>query len=377
MRPSVRRRLRQLHAIFGLAFGMVLLVVALSGAVLAIRPELEPLLGPDVRWDGERVSDWQVVLERSATERPGHRLQMIWFPNEARPYFTAAYAIDGREYTDFLHLHPEDGTPLERPPSGLMPWMEELHENLHLGGFGGWLVRWCTPILVGLLATGVALSWQPGIRMATLLRVRRGRAFLLDTHRSSGLLALPLLLLMAWTGAVWSFPRTLEPALYALAGEARPEQARSAFWQLESTVPVGGDGDADARPMIDRALAEAGAGGFVDYLSFPIHPTENRQVRVQHGYEPWPEGEKSVYYFDRYSGALLAQDEPGPGRTTAYLRRWNAELHFGSFGGGFTRALWFAACLALVHLAWSGVWLWARRHRRAPRAEPSSTSEGA
>jgi uncharacterized iron-regulated membrane protein len=364
MRPLVRRRLRSLHTFFGVFFAAVLLLVAASGAVLTVRPELEAALAPDVEWDGRSMADWRSVRDLAIESRPTHRLQMLWFPNAARPSYTAAFAIDDREYTDLLHFHPRTAARLEDAPSSWLPWLEELHENLHLGDLGAWLVRWCTPALVGLMATGLVLSWPTRGDWRAVGRIRRGRPFLLDTHRISGLVALPFLLAMAFTGAVWSFPDTLEPWVYAFAGEPVPAEAPSAYWQLESVAPFEGAADADAAPMIARALADAGDGAFVDYLSFPIHPSENRQVRVQRGYDPWPDGEKSVYYFDRYTGALLAEDTPSPGAARLYLRRTNAAIHFGTFGGVTTRIVWVASCLALVHLAWSGTWIWIRRIRR-------------
>lgn len=366
-----RRRLvhwvRQAHLLLGVAFSLVLLVVAGSGAILVYGPELERALGPDVDWvPGDPTAAWTTVRDVAIEARPDHRLQMIWFPTVERPFFTSAYAIGDREYTDALTLHPTTAEPLSQAPPAWIGWVEELHENLHLGGVGGTLVAWSTPALVLLVISGAWIGWPRSGGLQAALRIRRGRNLLLDTHRSGGLLALPFLVAMAWTGAVLAFPSVLEPWVHRATGATPPATSRGEYWRLESDPARASEegsapGDANAQAMIDHALAASGPGAQVDFLSFPIHERENRLVRV---HLAGSAGEKSAFYFDRYSGDLLAEDLPDPSPAGRYLQRFNAELHFGTIGGAPTRLLWVLACLVLVHLAWSGTWLWLRRRRR-------------
>jgi len=360
--PLRRRQLRRIHLILAAPFALVLIVVAVSGAILVWQRELESALGPKVAWDGATLAEFGVVRDRAAALRPDHRLQMLWFPAPGQPYFTAAYAIAEREYTDRLYLHPATTEVLAESPSAFVPWIEELHESLHLGAVGAWLVKWSTPVLVLLIASGCALSWPVGCTFSSIWRVRRGRPFLHDSHRIIGLVALPFLLVMAFTGAVWVFPGALERAVYAVAGEEMPATSVGSHWQLASVEPAPGAEDADVPTMLSFALADSDFPARVDYVSFPIHTRENRQIRLR---LDTAAGEaRSVYYFDRYSGELLAKTTPGAGGAEWYLHVGNAALHVGSIGGTPTRLLWCLACLGLVYLAASGAWLWARRKLR-------------
>jgi uncharacterized iron-regulated membrane protein len=337
----------------------VLIVVALSGAALVWRDELEKLAGPDVVWDEQRLAPFEHVRDRAIALRPAHRLQMIWFPGPVQPYFTAAYAVGDVEYTAPIYLHPETAEVLEDSPSSVFAWIEELHENLHLGSLGSWLVAWSTPALGLLLVTGTLLACPVSGPVSRIWRVRRGRPLLLDTHRVSGLVALPALSIMAFTGAVWVFPDGLEPLVHLAAGERTTAGSCSAFWRLESVAPSEQSVDGDVSRMLRWALNDAGEGARVDYVSFPIRPRENRQIRLDLG-GPLG-GVQSVYYFDRYTGDLLARSVPGEGGAERYLALWNYALHVGTIGGATTRVVWFLACLVLVHLTWSGVYIWARR----------------
>ncbi|MEM7409615.1 MAG: PepSY-associated TM helix domain-containing protein [Myxococcota bacterium] len=367
---QVWRALRWLHSVFGIATALVVAVVALSGTALAFRPEVESWLGPSIAWDASETASWQRVRDRAIEARPAHQLQMLWFPNRARPFYRAAYAFEGREYTASLSFHPATGERIDHEPSEFMPLMEELHENLLLGDTGAFLVRWSTALLPLLIVSGFAIGW-PRRGMPRWLQIRAGKPWLLDVHRVAGVLATPLLLAMIWSGLVWAFPTTIEPWIYALTGEAPPE-VEGELWQVESEPPGGDARDAAGSELMEAALASSPEGAFVDYLSFPIFPRENRQVRVQRGYAPWPSGERSVFYFDRYSGSLLGSNAPTAGPASRYLTSWNTALHLGSFGGLATRTLWSVASAALVFLALTGPWLWWRRRpRRTKRRDPA------
>lgn len=367
MRVTVRRRLFILHSYLGIAAASVLFVVAVSGAVLAFRSDLERMLGPDIAWDGTGVVEWERIRDAARSARPDGRLQMLWFPTANRPYFTAAFAIGSREYTDPILFHPISGDRIRGPSAQWLDQIETLHENLNLGAFGAMLVRWSGPVLLLLLSSGTLLAWS-GRRNVSLLSISRGRRLWPDLHRVVGILATPCAILMIWTAAVWSFPDRVQPWIYALVGEPWTGEPDGDLWRLPSvvpaTVPVEEIESAAGSVLIERAFELCGRNGRVDYLSFPIRSDENRQVRILLSSEPGRYETPCVAYFDRYSGTLLALADPSRGWASRYLREWNERLHVGEVGGRWGRVLWFLSALGVAFLAASGIWL---RLRRATR----------
>ncbi len=373
--PS-RRQWRWCHGVLGLLAGGVLVVVAGTGALLTFEPEMSRLMVPEVSWNGTDVVAWTVIRSEAERRRPGHQLQMIWFPNESRPFYAAAFAIGGREYTDPLTFHPATGEVIEVSEGRFFETVESLHESLLLGAFGEWLVGWSTLAVVPLLVTGLWL-WWPGWRLQRWIKVGKGRRWVFDLHQLVGWTTAIFILLMAFSGLVWAFPGVLEPAVYAVTGSPMPETNPGALWQLKSVPPAReglgdsgvGLGDAAAREadpqrMLELALERAPEGSFPFYLSFPIFPEEVQQVRLQRGYVPYPRGEVSRFYFDRYSGELLGEDLPTESAAAQYLSRWNYALHVGSWGGWPMRVLYLLACVGMVFLSVTGVVLWVRRQGR-------------
>jgi uncharacterized iron-regulated membrane protein len=369
MRLPVRVWFRRVHLVVGLGLGAVLVAVASSGAALVFRDEIrafDPLVrAPAAAWDGAADMGFAVARDLARERRPGHELQILWFPNRARPYYEAAYLHAGKRFTGTLRLHPATGETLPIPRSPVLAWLETFHVNLHLGAFGAFFVRWCTLLFSLVLLTGLYL-WWPGWKPGLWLAIRRGRRRLRDAHRVLGFASLVPLLVMLVSGLVFAFPAA-QSAVYLFTGSAPPASVSQDLGELKSPVPAAGV--APAAPTDEALLASARAlspgDAFVFYITYPVAPDEARQVRLQRGFSPFPFGEIHRVYFDRYSGEVLGHLRPDTSLASLYLARLNSELHYGTIGGVTTKILWFAACALVPLFAVTGVMLW--RRRRAAR----------
>jgi uncharacterized iron-regulated membrane protein len=348
-----------------MAVGLLLVAIAGSGSILVFRHELAPT--PDVRWDGAVDIGWAAARDRAIAARPDGRLQILWFPTEARPWYEAAYRVGDEEFAAPLRLHPTDGRELPPAPSGgLLAWIEQFHIDLQLGDAGAWLVRHATLLSVVLLISGIVL-WWPGWRPHMWLVLRRGRGLLaFDLHRVVGLLAAPVLLLMALTGLVWAFPDAASTVAHTAVLRAPPPGPADPY-AARSHSPAGPDAtDAD---LLADARRRAPEGAFVFYLTYPQADDDHRQVRMQRGYEPWPFGEVYRYFYDRRNGSLLSAVDPRlQSAPDAFLERWSGPLHFGTVGGWPLMVVYLLAGLVPALLAVTGIILWRRRRRwtRAP-----------
>lgn len=360
---KIRRRLypwaRRIHLHLSLVLGLVFIGLALSGTALVYRAEIERWLSEPIEWDGQTKADWRSVEAQAIAARPDAPLMMLWFPTEKRPYYEAAYLYRGQEYAGALYFHPASGRRIHRANTAFFETVEAFHETLLLGEIGEWLVAWSTLFFGIVLLTGMFL-WWPGWKLQRWLKIRRGRAWLFDSHRALGFLAAPFLLLMALTGLVMVFPAQLEPIVYRLTGAEPPETAGEELWRLKSEIPPTDKRDAATESLIAQARDLSAASAMVFYVSYPISPEESRQVRMQDGYSPPPFGRVSVFYFDRYSGTLLGQTGESESAADAYLNGWNAALHLGTFGGHASKAVWFISSALTLYFAWSGVVMWRR-----------------
>ncbi len=376
-RLIVRRWLRRVHLVLGLALGLVLIAVAGSGAALVFRDEIRAL-DPVARelataWDGTGDMGFSAARDLARAHRPDHTLELLWFPNEARPYYEAAYlSPDGQNFVGYFRFHPSSGVELPQSNSPVLEWIEHFHVNLHLGEFGAFLVNWCTLLFSLILLTGLYL-WWPGMKPHLWLAIRRGKLRLWDAHRVLGFCATIPLLVMMFSGVVFVFPLA-QQAIYLATGKLPPDSAGVDLYALKSSVPT--TATERAAPVSDeallaRAIEISPPDAFIFYLTFPVAPDETRQVRLQRGYHPFPYGEVHRVFFDQYTGEVLGHLRPDGSLAGRYLAVVNSELHYGTFGGLFTKILWFGACSLVPFFAVTGVLLWRRRSRGQRRRSAS------
>ncbi len=368
MRLPARNWIRRLHLILGLALGAVLVAVAGSGAALVFRDEIRAL-DPAKRqldhvWNGKEDMGFSAARDLARAYFPDHQLQTLWFPNQVRPYYEAAYlSPEGEKYSASHCFHPANGEPVTVPESPILKWIEHFHVNLHLGEVGGFLVRWCTLLFSLVLLSGLYL-WWPGLKPHLWFGIRKGKLRLWDAHRVLGFAATIPLLLMLISGVVFAFPAAREAVFYATSSSP-PESAGTDLGKLKNPPPPSDHlADITDQALLDAATDLTPAEAFVFYITFPIAPDETRQVRLQRGYSPFPYGEVHRIYFDRYTGEVLGHLRPDDKLASRYINSVNSELHYGTIGGLFTKIPWFIACALVPFFAVTGVLLWRRRARR-------------
>ncbi len=295
MRLPARLWFRRLHLVLGLALGAVLAVVAGSGAALVFRDEIKAL-DPAARqlastWDGVADMGFAAARAHARSARPDHTLQVLWFPTEARPYYSAAYrSPDGEEYAAPIDFHPATGTPVETVQSPVLDWITNLHVDLHLGAPGAFLVRWCTLLFSLVLLTGLYL-WWPGLKPHLWPAIRKGKLRLWDAHRVLGFAATVPLLLMIFSGVVMAFPAARQ-AVFLATFTPPPESTGVDPYALLSTppadlaAPLAAAADDEALLATARELSPPDA--FVFLSPSPSRPTRRARCACNSGIRPSP-----------------------------------------------------------------------------------------
>lgn len=359
---------------------MIIIAVAVSGSLLVFRTEIRQVTSASQStWDGKEDIGWQRARDLAIAHHSDADLQILWFPNELRPYYEAAYRRGSEQFIDYIRIEPATGVISPSPEDDWLAWMEGFHINLHLGELGAWLVSWSVVILVIILITGLIL-WWPGWRRHLWFAIRnRGKLLLFDLHRVFGVLTTPVILLMSITGLVWSFPNIASKAVHFTTLDWHVAESALPPSEAKSRVPRQVRRPISDAKLLDKAKAWAPDEAFVFYITYPTEPDENRQVRMQLGFNPAPFGKVYRIYFDQYSGEILGTESPDGSLADQFLNHWNDILHFGTFGGWPTMIIWTIIPLFIPFFAISGLVLWRRRVGRKhslSRAQTENGSEG-
>lgn len=278
----LRRAIFQIHLWTGLALGLYVVAISLSGSALVFRNDLydvftaTPVIVSPI---GARL-DPKELRDRALDAHPGYEISRVWENENNRDQAVEVTLYRNGSQTHRL-IDPYTGRDLGHAiPMGIriLSWLDDLHVNL-VSGETGRLVNAAIAALWILLGISGAFVWWPGVReWKRGLTIRRNvswRRFNWDLHSAAGIWMFVFILLWGITGVHVAIP--------------------GPFWAV-------------------------------------------------------------VDYFEPPSDGALPDSRVGE-----VVLRWSARLHFGTFGGRPSQALWLILGLAPIILAVTGALMWWNR----------------
>ncbi len=383
------------HRWSGLAMLVMLLVAGLTGTLIAFRYELDGLIN----------RDWYTVPAQQ------QRLPIQTVINAVEDHFPGTYVTSvrlGDSASDALrvylgnamdagvaHVHtPGMKTTLEYNEifvdpytagvlgyrntghfdlggRGFIPTMVRLHYTLYAGAVGVYLMGivsllWFVTSLIGLL-----LSWpKPFFSRAAWAKVLGVRwhsgTFKInyDLHRSTGLLFLPVLATVAFTGIYLNLPKLVKPAVTAFSTLNETPKLTPVSLGVPAFTP-------------DQAIAKAflevpGAKPYSVSRSF-VNGTYSVRMRLPSDVSA---SGNNVVYFSMADGAIartVLARQVSAGQT---FINWQYPLHSGLAFGLTGQILVMLGGLVLILACVTGLWMWLRRKRPArERKHKTATAE--
>ena len=384
------------HRYVGLAMTVFLIIVGLTGSLLAFYEDLDGLMNPGfyTEPEGRHLLTLPALLD-AAKEAAGTEMTIksIWLSDSIAQVSVAPKDIDQAEPSyDQLLLNPYTGMETGRRHWGvisdgltnLFPFIYKLHYNLALDDIGMWILGitaliWTLDCFVGLYLTfpaSVVKSNPDATGSRFLSRWQkswtvkwRGSAFRInyDLHRAGGLWLWLLLLIFAWSSVYMNLSDSVYQKVMQSVSDYHqpwtdikdlPEPIENPAIDLEKAYQIG-----------IKAMAEAAvAHGF----------TVEKQVGL------WLNAAKGFYVYCVRSSADI-QDAGGltrvvidatTGQTLMMLlptgqyngntiTTWLAALHMANIFGMPYRVLVCLTGLVIVMLSVTGMVIWLKKRRQS------------
>lgn len=346
----VRLWMFNIHLYTGLALTVLTTVIGISGSVIVYKPEMERLSAGAMSTvqPGEhvlKISQLYELAQRAIPEKKVERLY-IWGGPTAAYSFRASVRDRQREYVYVdqyrgvvLGRYPMDGTWLQ--------WVYDLHDDI-LMGRAGLVTNGIGALLLALMCISGLVIWWPGIHRVAFgfLYHRRAKwkGQVYDLHKLAGVFSLIILGIIAITGASYSFPEMYRSVVSASVAtvQSTPQRARVSVDEVY------------------HAAAEAVPGAAVTVLTWPAGPRSTFVARERLATD-WSRLGDNYVYIDPYSGGVLRSD------IARHVSRGNrimlamSPLHYGTFGGHFTRIVWIVMGFVPGVLAVTGFLIWWNR----------------
>lgn len=363
--PRFRTLVFQLHRYLGLIFGLILVVIGVTGSLLVFSTELEHQLIRrrigDVVPQGNPVSIDQVfaAVQTELRRLPGFTLGNLLVPQTPiAPY--QARLWDANDHLMQLFIHPYTGQAMGAV-SQSDNWLRtvlHLHYQLLAGEAGTIIAGIAALFLLVLSLTGIALwpGWRKLIAGFKIKWHAHPKRVNFDLHKVVGIVAAVFLALTSFTGFCWNFYDWSSAVIYAATLTPAPPELTSR--------PLPGQAALSASALVaiaDRALPNA----MTTYVGMPKKPNGIVRVGKRQPHETLDYGESEVL-LDPYTGEILRlQDSKTLGLGDRILNAF-APLHFGTFWGTSSRILYVLVGLAPLILLITGFVMWWYRKRRKP-----------
>ena len=370
---SLRAFINDVHLWLGLGSGIILFLVCFSGTILTFEDEIKDLFAEDFTVEGgdEKLSIEQLI---SVLESEGIVSSVTVPAKDGEAYeFSVKESPEQRRGTTY-YVNPysaEFSKKRESSLDGFFFSMFKLHRWLLLdSSIGRPIVGVATIIFLILSITGIVLwfpkkkiNWKtlkPGFKIKFSARWKRINH---DLHNTLGFYACIFLVIMSLTGLCWSFQwyRDLGSEVMGaqiFGGRGGP--------RVESEAQI------DEDEMISIAAIEKITAQELNYEG---------KTSIS-----FPSGDKGVYSIRKYESAKLSpliadnlivdrdgkvlkkevfNDKPINLRIASLIK----PLHTGSIYGGFSKLLYFLACLIATSLPITGTFIWIHKMKKKPKKE--------
>ncbi len=369
---TFRKAIGKLHLWLGLASGLIVLIVSLSGAVFVFQDEIRDLTQPwrKIEVQARPMLPPSVLQATAAQAKPGFTASWTTYNGPDRS--TAVYLSKGEEvYYAFLDPYTGRLLKVQNLKTDFFTIVQYLHMYLLLPpAIGKWVVDIAVVTFVVMLISGIVL-WWPRNKAARKQRFSvkwdaspKRRTY--DLHNVLGFYASALALVLALTGLCISYEWLME-GVGALANGGRSIAAENAEPKVDTLLTARPN-----RPVVDIAYAHLRQQSpqaemlLIGPVSKAAPVWCTAYAKSLHYYH------RDEYRFHPRTGQVLLNQPHASKSTGKKLADMNYDLHTGLILGFGGKVIAFVVSLTAASLPVTGFLVWRGRHKhRKPHQRPA------
>ncbi|PBJ13245.1 PepSY domain-containing protein [Flavobacterium sp. ACN6] len=361
-----------LHLWLGLASGIVVLIMGVTGCILVFEHEIKAMTSP---WLNVEAQSADKILPPSKIYPlvkkafPKKDIHGLWYNG-----LDKTIKVD-IESDSLIYVNPYNGQ-----ITGMVDHedffheIDEGHRYLWLGKeIGTTITSWATLIFFFLLISGIILWFPKKWNKTTVnssFKIKWKAKFKrvnYDLHNVLGFYTLILAFLIALTGLIMSFHWVRESTYWITGGFANEKVKKEVVAEVKP--------DTLSKPKYDMLTASdiifnkvrkgiAIQNKEAVIIHFPDEPKDNFYACTDMHNGNWRD-----LYFDQKTLELLpnSRNYIGDEKFHDWMSRSNYSLHVGAIGGLTTKIIYFIASLICASLPLTGFYIWWGRTKKAKK----------
>ncbi|MET1055560.1 MAG: PepSY-associated TM helix domain-containing protein [Pedobacter sp.] len=354
------------HLWLGIASGIVVLILGITGCILVFEQEIKQLSRPWFRAEkpaGGGMVAPSVIYRAVGRAIPEKKVSSVWYHGEG---YSAHVSLDASDSVVYVNPYTA-GILAVALREDFFDFIDDGHLYLWLPDkIGHQVVGWSTLVFFLLSISGLILWWpgkwnkkaqQQSFKIKWKAKFKRLNY---DLHNVLGFYMLLLALLFALTGLIMSFSWINNSVFWLAGGESQP--------RVKSVSDTSANPQSDVMLQVDKAwrkgfqqISEHNQKNII--IKFPEKASDPIYLCTDMYRGTWRD-----VYLDQYT----LKELPGSAQKlkdlefSNWIRRSNYGLHVGEIGGLPTKILYFFGSLVCASLPVTGFYIWwgRKKHRR-------------
>lgn len=369
MFSKLKKCIRLIHLWLGLASGLIVFIIAITGAIWTFESEISDLVYPYRKVAIQNNKPTILIAEIKEQVKPYLKnINAIYYLGKDRSIQVREWhKINGKLINKYVYLNPYTGEVLKvkiNNPS-FFDVVVELHTSLLLGEIGTEIVRYATLLFLLLIISGIYL-WWPKKKLNLKQRLKfdwkettKWRRKNFDLHSILGFYASWIVIFAVITGLAWGF-KWVDKAIYAIATLGEPYQDYTVVNSISNTSSQSVNALDDS--ILNFALANYNkpVEGWNYY--FPQNETESINLYLNPDADTYYKS--SNFFFDQRTGKLLLTESTESYNNGQSIRNMYYDIHIGKILGFPGQLLVFFGSLIVASLPITGFYIWYGRYKK-------------
>lgn len=367
---KLKKLIAQIHLWLGLIVGLIIMIIALTGAIYCFAPELQNRTQPyrKVQQENTAFLPPSTLKQIAEKELPGKQAKRIYYGNKEQSVHVLFRNKEEYSYSVFINPYHGNVLKVRNNKKDFFSVTLDLHRTL-LIPHGHEVVRWSTVAFFIIIVSGLVIWWPRNKRAAKqgfTIKLRTSPKRLnYDLHRVLGFYASWVILLTVFTGLIWTFD-SFADLTYKLTGSKRSI--------VQKKPPVGDTTLLSNADALNSVWANVQNDLHNRYAAMLFVLPDKRSDPILLRANP---DSKTLYKTDfRYFNRNTAEEISGSyvwgnyadAKTVAdHIKRMNYDIHTGAVWGLPGRIALFFAALIIASLPVTGFYIWWGKRKKSKR----------
>ena len=378
----MKKKILFVHRWLGIISGLLVVFIAVTGSMLAVEDEGRDYLEHDnyhiAHPAGQRLCLDQMV-DTFRLYNPKIKINSIRFKESA----DAAVVFFTKDKYVFLNPYTSRITATMPVKSDFFYVVKMLHTSLMLGDVGKTIVHINVMLFFTICLSGLVMWWPRKwslFRSAASIKTSGSRKRVnYDLHRALGFYALPVLLIISFTGLFMASDITKKLVSFVTASPMpkKDEDAVTVSKPAEGAAAAGASGTDAVRAAgaahaarrhysLDSAYTYARTHYPGALETFVVPATKETPIRIAMRYPYTIVRNQNTLYFNPWDGSLVKTELYADYNGYDKMARSNYNLHTGKLGplGIFSKILWCMVALIAASLPITGFCIWMGKKKK-------------